>query len=90
MGTLLRRLQAHPATEHVLTDIERGVLASALASYQRECMQEAKAMRNPTSLFAGSVRKAAEANWNDRAAIAHRLYNEILPINGSATITVRS
>lgn len=88
--SLLRRLQAHPANERVLTELERSVLASALAVYQNECMLEAKAMRNPRQAFPASVRKEAEITWAERSRIAHDLYNAILPVEGTARIAVRT
>lgn len=80
---------AHPASERVLTASEISVIASALASYERECMQEAKTMRRP-SLHTASQRRDAEAVWSDRAIVAHGLYLALLPVGSNATVTVRS
>ena len=88
MQAIRNVFHAHPANETILDPVQRSVLCSALAMYQRECMGEAKSQRQP-SLHVASVRRVAEQTWSNRANVAHDLYDMLLPLTPGPTPTVR-
>ena len=87
--SLLRRLQAHPATERVLTPDDVNVIATALHRYANDMAAEAKSIEtNSSRIYAATVRKATSEMWRDRSVRAMGIYDDIYPSGEFRAVSV--